>query len=698
MLGKLIERLFVQVRADLSQMGSELQAGVNMTRSATQQMAKQWTTVQGSIQSLTAQFKSGTISQGAYLKQLNTHVSQMSALGMEYRDAQKQVHGYAAELRKTATLQGRVVDTRPIVRFNRSLGQSRMQMMNLGYQLNDIGMTLATGMNPMTVLIQQGSQILQIYSGQGGVTAAFSDLSKMIGSISRKLWPLAVLAGTLKLVQTEINKSSDTTVTFGDTAKAVFQVIGRRLWGLIDGPIGAIGKAFSTVGNWIAENIPPIINGILNLFAKGAKVISATWGLLPELLADAWAGIQNAAIDTGEFIINLFARDIPDWVIKGANKITQAMVFSYKSIGVIWSQLPSLLGDAISGAVNLVVDGAEKMINAAIDGINKLLEGLQAVMDFVGADKALQWFGFSGKIPTIDQRDLSQWKMKVGNALGNTAAEIGQLAADTFTTNFMNGIAPTEGVDLSGSKKSYRGAFEELSRQIEEILSQEDFDFLGSFFDEVKAEAIENALARIAEGTENIGEAAGRAAKEVKELVDQLNEQLEQAAGNLAGVFTNAFERLAETGKFIFGDLVKDLNALIIKSTSEMLQEELTNILKAFLKSLMSAGGFLGRLGQSLVGVLGGGVSGRAVGGVEMPWRDFVAGENGAELITQDGPAGARRVRTAGQTERLMRGRMNSGPNITMIIQTPDVPSFQKSQSQIASTMNRFIAKGQRNQ
>ena len=58
-----------------------------------------------------------------------------------------------------------------------------------------------------------------------------------------------------------------------------------------------------------------------------------------------------------------------------------------------------------------------------------------------------------------------------------------------------------------------------------------------------------------------------------------MKEGLEKAADNLAQVFGNAFERLAETGRFTFGDFIRDLNRLIIRSTSELLQQELSNML-----------------------------------------------------------------------------------------------------------------------
>ena len=56
-----------------------------------------------------------------------------------------------------------------------------MQSRMLLFQLNDIGVSLAGGMSPLMVLVQQGSQITQMYAGQGGVNAALrqtADLAK----------------------------------------------------------------------------------------------------------------------------------------------------------------------------------------------------------------------------------------------------------------------------------------------------------------------------------------------------------------------------------------------------------------------------------------------------------------------------------------------------------------------------------------
>ncbi len=55
-----------------------------------------------------------------------------------------------------------------------SMKLSAFQAQNLSYQLNDVVVSLASGMNPLTVFLQQGSQITPIFGGVGGTLRAVS--------------------------------------------------------------------------------------------------------------------------------------------------------------------------------------------------------------------------------------------------------------------------------------------------------------------------------------------------------------------------------------------------------------------------------------------------------------------------------------------------------------------------------------------
>jgi methyl-accepting chemotaxis protein len=698
MIGRLIERLFVSVRADMSDLSRDLSQGMAQTRTATNSMAMSWDQVSAKVDELTRSLNQHKITQGRYTSEMNRLSSAMRSVAGGYREAQREVWKYASAAQAAQRATALAVNTRPLRAFTRSAGQARMQLMNLGYQLNDIGMTLATGMNPMTVMIQQGSQIAQIYGGQGGVRQAFKDITQLLVGLGKRLWPIAVIAGGFAMLTREINKTGDTAVSFMDTTKAVFQVISRYIWSLIDGPVNYLKGAFETVLDFIAEWFPKVMNGVIGTAVSAVKIIGASWELLPDLWHDAWTAIKNTTIDVSSFIIDIFKVHLPKWVSWGANILVQSLVAGFRSVKAVWSQLPAIMSDAIGGAVNSVVVGVERLVNAAVAGINKLIAGLQAVMDFVGADKAFELFGFSGTLPELQQADLAQWKVETGNALKDTAELVATEVGRTFNETFIDEINNNGFTGLDGYKGAYRTAFGELGRQIEGILSESmNFDYMGQFFEDIKSQAIDNALRRIAEGMEDVKGAAERAAKEVKTLLEQMKEGLEKAADNLAQVFGNAFERLAETGRFTFGDFIRDLNRLIIRSTSELLQQELSNMLQTLATSKGGLGSLISKIFTSILG--GGNFLGfRARGGVEMPWRNFIAGEEGAEIISQDGPAGARRVKTAGQTRHLMQRQGYAGPNVTMIIQTPDVESFRKSQLQIASKMGMFISRGQRNQ
>ena len=696
MIGRLIERLFVSVRADMTDLSRDLSQGMAQTRAATNSMAMSWNQVSTKVDELTRSLDRGKITQGQYTSEMNRLASTMKVVAGSYREAQREVWGYASAAQAAQRAAVPAFDTRPVQAFTRSAGQARMQMMNLGYQLNDIGMTLATGMNPMTVMIQQGSQIAQIYGGQGGVSQAFKDLSQLLLGLARRLWPIAAIAGAFGILTREINKTTDVTVTFMDTTKAVFQVVGRYIWALIEGPVNYLKDAFETVLDFIAEWFPKVMNGVIGATVAAVRIIGATWDLLPDLWHDTWTAVKNTALEATEAIINFITQEMVPGIARGLDKMLQSFIFAYEAIKIVWQQLPALMRDAIGGAVNWVVDGVENMVNGAIDGINKLIAGLQSIIDFVGADRAMEFFGFSGDLPTISEQDLSQWRMETGNALSDITAQLGEAAARTFSTAMLEGIVQIDPTDLSGSRGAYRNAFGELGRRINEILAESmDSDYMGKFFEDVRAQAIENALARIAGGMEDVSGAAERAAEEVKTLMEQMQEGLETSADNLAQVFGNAFERLAETGRFTFSDLIKDLNQLIIKSTSELLQQELSNVFQQLAKSW---GGLGSPLANFFTFLFGGGVKGRAVGGVEMPWRSFVAGERGTELISQDGPSGARRIMTAGRTQALLNSSTNQPAerpqlrlNVNIINNTKEGVSIQEGRGPNSEEMVDII-------
>ncbi|MBB4574386.1 phage tail length tape measure family protein [Rhizobium lentis] len=69
--------------------------------------------------------------------------------------------------------------------------QAQFRRQNLGAQLQDIGVSLYGGMPLTTVLLQQGSQIVGIYGGNGGVNAVLKDLGAILAAAARYVGPFA---------------------------------------------------------------------------------------------------------------------------------------------------------------------------------------------------------------------------------------------------------------------------------------------------------------------------------------------------------------------------------------------------------------------------------------------------------------------------------------------------------------------------
>ena len=194
----------------------------------------------------------------------------------------------------------------------------------LGFQLQDLAVQIQGGANPFTALLQQGSQVQAVYSGQGGLGQAFRDFGSMVGGIATKFAPfLAILAGATALfsgLAYEINKTADVQVGFIDVALAGFQLLAE-----------GIGSALTPVWGWIVssmktvwDNLAPILKGIGNTligtFVGAFDAIKVAWGALPGVLGEIAYNAANNALDGIKYMVTQAAGHINN-LIKLANMV-----------------------------------------------------------------------------------------------------------------------------------------------------------------------------------------------------------------------------------------------------------------------------------------------------------------------------------------------------------------------------------------
>lgn len=242
------------------------------------------------------------------------------------------------------------------------------EMLNLSRQAADVGVTLAMGMSPLMVAIQQGPQIADIFASASQRGIGFSAVLRQIGaSAMAALMPIlpillpiiaaitAISVG-FSLGAREINKSSgdiaaglnltekqmerlkqsgvETTVTLSDTFRAFFQVLGERIEWLLSGPIQTLSSGWNTAMDGITSSGGAAIKDVVGTFAGGYAAIVALWKNMPRTFAGIGALVANAFIAAFEGLVNR--------IIGEVNGINSKINAALTAVGLGGTQLVKL--------------------------------------------------------------------------------------------------------------------------------------------------------------------------------------------------------------------------------------------------------------------------------------------------------------------------------------------------------------------
>ena len=420
-----------------------------------------------------------------------------------------------ASLASIAAIKGR---TTAIGQMASGSRLAAMQSRMLLFQLNDIGVSLAGGMSPLMVLVQQGSQITQMYAGQGGVNAALrqtADLAKGavagVGSAARGVLGLArahpvltaavaVAAAGLAGLRHEINATAETQVSYGDVTLAVWQSIR-------DGAVALVKPAFDAIAAWAAP-----------AFAAVASAAAA-----------AWDGIVAGVHVTG-------------------NAIIKAYGVVCETIGALFAAVPSAVGAAVVASANAVLAGVEWLINRVSGTLNawiaKVNDTLGMLPDWMrpdwaripaipgdvrfgryenpyAEDLAGRWRDYTGAVGGIVRSD------PLGDVFRDVSARAEANARARAAAAAGDGSAPQAGGSGGGGGRSGGATAEDL-RAVEQ--------------------------AELA-GIDAIRDALGRAYEDVKDLGKGIGE-------TLVGAFRSAEEAVGDfvrTGKLDVKSLVSSI-------------------------------------------------------------------------------------------------------------------------------------------
>ena len=382
------------------------------------------------------------------------------------------------------------------------------------------------------------------------VSSVFRGFLKLLGATPLgRLINLLILAGTaLFTFKDKLGGVGKAFQRFLDIGQATFQIIGEK------------AAAF---GSFISDKIGPVISSIGGFFADLVGPIAEVWSATVSFLKNA------------------------------VNKKIGIVVGFVKAAGLIFKQgLPAGLKAAGALAVNGLVAIVEKGLNAITGGIKGFLGGIDALTGGSLASK-------------IGNVDLSGFKIQVGGAAGEVAAEVAGAFSDAL------------GADYIGS------VVDPILKRADQI----DADRNAKNFDSEEADPTTTI--------NSVGDAATGNLKKVKEAADEventfkggLKAAFEQLAGqteklgeNVRDFVVGAFDSLsdsivefAKTGKFNIREFFSDLFAQLLKLATNQLFAQ-----------LFKGGGL-----SSLFGGGGGGIGGLL--GFKTGGEAMVAGQGGPD-------------------------------------------------------------------
>lgn len=227
------------------------------------------------------------------------------------------------------------------------------------------------------LLVAFGPAIISGIVAATGAVKAFT-LAIAANPIGLLIVGLTTAIALFAAFKDDIAVSEDGLVTLGDTARAVFQLIG--------------------------ETIAPVVQFFRDVWSAAFNEVEARSAGFVGIIGRA----LNNVVSIAKTIVNGY---IALWV--GA----------YNSIVNGWRLFPAALKDIVVGAFNGVVSVVETGINGVLNGLKKLLEL---------ANDAAEFLGLNPVFNTDFDVDLSRFKGELTGA----ASELGGIVKDEFTKAF----------------------------------------------------------------------------------------------------------------------------------------------------------------------------------------------------------------------------------------------------------------------
>ncbi len=325
---------------------------------------------------------------------------------------------------------------------NRVIRAGNYQRTNLIAQLNDVGVSLASGQALWMVAIQQGSQIATIWGPEeGGVARAFKETGALAAQAAVKLGPLIAVAGAVALgieaIAVAASKaSSGKAVSFGNVLTAMFEMVRDRAGRAAGDILDYFGVSWAGIAKFAKKEF--------NSVAQGIALTGSDIEHTVDLIVAVWNG-------------------------------------GFERVKMVWSQLPSVVGDYAFRAAQTVLNAINGMIDSLNSSSNRGTFGQQMPQ--------MEKIGSMGPNPYAGAADqfASQWGASVATqqkAIAKADADYAARNKAIKGTNYADELVsrsveianrPTDKERKAAEKEAerQRKAYEDLTRGAQQYIDQQ---------------------------------------------------------------------------------------------------------------------------------------------------------------------------------------------------------------------------------
>ena len=357
---------------------------------------------------------------------------------------------------------------------------SRFNTGNIAAQFQDIAITAAMGMNPMTIALQQGSQLVGVLNLMekplSGIVMAFKSLFNTTSFVTIGL--VGLVAAGMQMVdwtgvaQSGLNGLASMMDFVADNSTVVasalmvlatgFTAVGAAMvvlnWSSIIAGLKSFGETLGVIGLYVKDFIaklgklaisiltnpfvliPAIVIGVIEVFAlfkdsvKSALIDTVDWaGEKINKLIGFFIGLKDVALNSFALIKKGMSEGVDVATGEASKLMSEAMDKKY-----IGDETIEKIKNGVGEAVDVAAGAVEKVNSVIADTAKSLGDTVKSVAN-AGSNKLKEWSNALSETDEKTKKLKESWEKlqnRVNQDFASAQLEMRLIGADTYTSEY----------------------------------------------------------------------------------------------------------------------------------------------------------------------------------------------------------------------------------------------------------------------